>query len=442
MNKTGKKYGLVTAISMVVGSVIGSGIFFKAESISRITGGNALAGICGWVIGGIIMLCCLLMFARLSSKYNSLGIVDCAEKITGKSYAYYIGWFMATIYYPSMVSVLSYLTARYTLMTIGCREYDGGLCMLLSCVYLTVSFLINALLPFLSAKIQIVSTVIKLIPLILMAVLGSIEGVKSGILNENLKMGPMTLPSVFCAVTASAFAYEGWIAAMSIAGELKDGKKNLSRALVIGGITVTTVYVLYYIGISGAIDSMLLLNHRAEGIRMAYNNVMGENMGALLTLFVAVSCFGALNGLMLGLGRAMYEVSVRENGPMPRLFSRIDPVSSTPLASCVVGFFFAMIWLFFYFGVIISPQPLFINFAFDSSEIPIITMYAMYIPLFFLSVREKNGKPGIKDCVLAFFAIYSCLFMIFSAVYSHGKDVIDYLFAFAVIMLIGAFFKK
>ena len=71
MNKTGKKYGLVTAISMVVGSVIGSGIFFKAESISRITGGNALAGICGWVIGGIIMLCCLLMFARLSSKYNS-----------------------------------------------------------------------------------------------------------------------------------------------------------------------------------------------------------------------------------------------------------------------------------------------------------------------------------------------------------------------------------
>ena len=62
-NKLERKYGLFTAICMVVGIVIGSGVFFKAQAILQKTGGNLPLGIIAWVIGGIIMLCNILAFS-------------------------------------------------------------------------------------------------------------------------------------------------------------------------------------------------------------------------------------------------------------------------------------------------------------------------------------------------------------------------------------------
>ena len=59
-----KKYGLFTAISMVVGIVIGSGVFFKAEKILNVTGGNLPLGILAWIIGGVIKMICSLCLKK------------------------------------------------------------------------------------------------------------------------------------------------------------------------------------------------------------------------------------------------------------------------------------------------------------------------------------------------------------------------------------------
>ena len=58
-----KRYGIVTATCMVVGIVIGSGVFFKAQTVLQITGGDMLTGILAWIIGGLIMLSCILAFS-------------------------------------------------------------------------------------------------------------------------------------------------------------------------------------------------------------------------------------------------------------------------------------------------------------------------------------------------------------------------------------------
>ena len=94
-----KKYGLVTAICMVVGIVIGSGVFFKAQTILQKTEGNMSLGIMAWLIGGIVMLCCICAFAIMATKYEKVnGIVDYAEATVGGKYGYIVGWFMALIY--------------------------------------------------------------------------------------------------------------------------------------------------------------------------------------------------------------------------------------------------------------------------------------------------------------------------------------------------------
>ena len=115
-SKLERKYGLFTAICMVTGIVIGSGVFFKAQTILEKTGGNMPLGILAWLIGGAIMLVCLLTFSFMGQKYERVnGIVDYAEATVGPRYGYYMGWFAATIYFPGMTSALAWVSARYTM---------------------------------------------------------------------------------------------------------------------------------------------------------------------------------------------------------------------------------------------------------------------------------------------------------------------------------------
>lgn len=269
-NKLEKKYGLFTAICMVVGIVVGSGVFFKAQVILQKTGGDMPLGVLAWLIGGAIMIVCILAFSAMAQKYEKVnGIVDYAEAIVGKRYGYYIGWFLSTTYYPTLTSALAWLSARYTLVFVTSVDPDfplivpaeaggciiGPECLALMLFYMVCAYAVNALSPKLAGKFQVATTVIKFIPLALMAVVGIIFGLANGMLTNNFTTPAVgyevTGSPLFAAVCATAFAYEGWIIATSINAELKDSKRNLPKALLIGGLIIVATYILYYIGVAG-----------------------------------------------------------------------------------------------------------------------------------------------------------------------------------------------
>ena len=103
-----KRYGLPMAIAMVVGIVIGSGVFFKAETVLKATGGDVLTGILAWAIVGVVMMICAYTFSIMASRYEKVnGVVDYAEVMVGPRYGYYMGWFMTFIYQPAITSVLA-----------------------------------------------------------------------------------------------------------------------------------------------------------------------------------------------------------------------------------------------------------------------------------------------------------------------------------------------
>ena len=113
-NELSKKYGLFTAISMVIGIVIGSGVFFKAEKVLTATGGDMKTAIVAWLLGGLIMIICAYTFSTMAAKYEKVnGLVDYAETIVGPKYAYFMGWFSIMIYTPCITSVLAWVSARY-----------------------------------------------------------------------------------------------------------------------------------------------------------------------------------------------------------------------------------------------------------------------------------------------------------------------------------------
>ena len=125
--------------------------------------------------------------------------MDYAEATVGPRYGYAMGWFSATIYFPGMTSVLAWVSARYTLefltsanpnfpMTIPAAQGGciiGPECMALTLFYLCAIYALNVLSPKLAGKFQVSTTVIKLIPLGLMAVVGIVYGLANGTLGNN-----------------------------------------------------------------------------------------------------------------------------------------------------------------------------------------------------------------------------------------------------------------
>ncbi len=458
MEKLTKKYGLPTAICMVVGTVIGSGVFFKAQNVLEATGGNMSLGIAAWVITGLLMIICSAQFAVMATKYEKVsGVVDYAEATCGKGYGYYIAWFMVNIYYPGMTSVLAWVSARYLGVLFG-WSMVGPEVLALAGFFLIASYTMNALSPKLAGKFQVSATVIKLIPITLMAIVGTVVGLLNGTLTGNFTtvvseaVGGSASSGLFAAVVATVFAYEGWIVATSINAELKDPKKNLPIALIIGALIVVSAYVLYFIGVAGGATNAVLIE---EGATTAFTNIFGGVGGTLLNICIVVSCLGTLNGLMVGATRGMYAIAARGEGPMPKTFGQIDKATNMTTNSSVWGLFVCAVWLVYFYGANLT-EGWFGVFNFDSSELPIVTIYAMYIPIFIAWMKKEKDMGTFKRFVLPIISIVACLFMVFAAVYAHGITpylaakaegafsfpVLFYLIIFAVVIILGAIFRK
>lgn len=460
MEKLTRKFGLFTAICMVVGTVIGSGVFFKAQNVLNATGGNMPLGIAAWVITGVLMIICSLQFAMMATKYERVsGVVDYAEATCGKNYAYYLAWFLVNIYYPGMTSVLAWVSARYFGVIFG-WDIAGPRVMVLSGFFLVMSYTVNALSPKLAGKFQVSATVIKLIPITLMAIVGSIVGLVNGTLTQNFTsvvteaVGGSAGSGLFAAVVATVFAYEGWIVATSINAELKNPKKNLPLALIIGSLIVVVAYVLYYVGVAGGATNAVLME---EGATTAFKNIFGGVGGTFLNICIVISCLGTLNGLMVGATRGMYAIAERGEGPKPEMFSQIDKSTNMTTNSSVWGLFVCAAWLLYFYGAnLASDGGWFGLFNFDSSELPIVTIYAFYIPMFIMWMKKEKDLGFGKRFVLPALAIAACGFMVFAAVYAHGVTpylaakeagtfsfpVLFYLILFIVVMLIGLCFSS
>lgn len=431
---------------MVVGIVIGSGVFFKAEKILVATGGDLPLGIIAWAIGGLIMVICAYVFAIMATRYEKVnGIVDYAEVTMGEKYGYFMGWFLTFIYYPSLTSVLAWVSARYTCVLLG-WDIVGSEAMAISCFYLVTIYAMNALSPKLAGKFQVSTTIIKLIPLFLMAIVGTIFGLKNGTLISNFTGGVIAEVAssnpLFTAVVATSFAYEGWIIATSINAELKNAKRNLPLALTFGTIFIMLTYILYYTGLAGAVENSVIMEGGETGAKIAFSTVFTNVGGTILFVFVVISCLGTLNGLMMGCTRGLYSLAARDLGPDAQTFKSIDPRTNMPVNSSIVGALLSAVWLLYFFGANLVAEPWFGPFSFDSSELPIVTIYAMYIPIFLKMIAKEKSLNFFQRFFMPILAICACVFMVIAACYAHGQAVIFYLIVFAVIMALGIIFKS
>ena len=445
-NQLKKKYGLITAICMVVGIVIGSGVFFKATPVFTNNGGDMVMSLLTVLVVGVLMTVCAYTFSVLAGKHSKInGLVDYAEGECGSGLAYSVGWFTSVIYYPVISSTLAWVSANYTCALLGLSDPDARFAI--TAGYLVGSFILNLVSPKLSGMFQVSTTVIKLIPLAIMAIVGTVVGISNGQTLANLTAETAAMAetggSFFGAIVAFAFAYEGWIIATCINAELHNAKKNLPRALVIGTFLVIAVYIAYFIGIASVLSTEDIMAAGDNLPKIAFTKLLGGNeiFGTIIYVFIIISCLGTMNGVMIATCRGLYSLAARGQGPAPKKLSKLNEKSNMPVRSALIGFAISVVWMFQWeFGLIRGKLPAIISF--ENDELPIITLYALYIPIFVSMMIKSKGMHPVKRFVFPALSVVACLFMIFCAFYAYKVQAIYYLIIFTVIMLIGLLFYR
>ena len=240
---------------------------------------------------------------------------------------------------------------------------------------------------------------------------------------------------LFAALAATSFAYEGWVIATTINAEIKNAKRNLPLALVFGVGAIMLIYLFYYVGIAGAVPNSVMMENGEQGARIAFSTIFGPVAGTGLFVFVVLSCLGTCNGLMMACTRGFYSIAARGRGPKAELLAQVDRYTNMPNNAASAGLVMCAFWCcYFYFGALLNELG---PFRFDSSELPVITLYAMYIPIYLLFMKKARDERPFRRFVLPALALIGAAFMILAAIFSYKMDCVCYLLVYAVAMALG-----
>lgn len=454
MTEIKKQYGIWTGIAMVVGIVIGSGVFLKAGGVLKLAGGNLKLSILAWFIGGLIMITssfCFAVFATKVTKYN--GVIDYVEVASNEKIGYSLAWMITSFYYPIVASIVALFAGSYFFkmigLNIGLTDWQN---FLFAFGIITLVVIMNYLSPIIASRFQISATVVKLIPILLIAIGGLfaslIVGNDYGIINAFKNNAEGYELNFGEAVKKTAFAYEGWVCATAINAELKDSKKNLPKALVGGTIAILVFYIVYYVSLSAILGNEANIIQDEKAPIAAFQKMFGTIGGSIFTFFIMISCLGTVNGVTMGCCRGMYTMSCRGQGIAPEKFSKIGKNKNISFLSCIYGYgcillmllvwYLAMhnVWIFGHLG--------------SMDEIICAIIYAIYITMYIFIMKNFKELNVVKRFILPGLAIIGSLFFTICGtglyqLITTGKtnsliDFLVFLVLFIILMLPSLFF--
>ncbi|MBR2698581.1 MAG: amino acid permease, partial [Clostridia bacterium] len=272
-----KNLGFMTATSLVVGCVIGAGVFFKPYAIYQATGGAPGMGILAWIIGGLISLFAALTFAEVAILIPKTGgmvayLTDAYDERLG----FLAGWMQVIIFYPSFLAGYGVKVGSELAAWIGPQfALPVGIAVIAALVAL------NCMGSRTAGGMQVVSTACKLIPLVLLMVFGFLRGAHTGSVLTPMVGPDKNLGGVLgSTLLAVLFAFEGWTNVGTIAGEMKHPGRDLPRAIVCGVSIIMAVYLVINIAYLRVIPADELMNLESPATAVA-TRLFGEGGSVL-----------------------------------------------------------------------------------------------------------------------------------------------------------------
>ncbi len=343
MNQNGqfkKEMGLFSAINLIAGIMIGSGIFYIGGFVLERTNYSLGLSIGVWLIAGILTLLCGLCFAELGTLFKKAGgSYVYLREAYGDKVAFLSGFtsFFISGAGSNAALAIALMSVSSQLLPLDSANQKIGAALIIILLSMMNIFGVR-----LGALIQNISMMGKLIPILLITVCGVWMGQEPiSLLNTTVNE---TSPSVFnlfsmvgFAIIASLWAYEGWDNLNRVTEELKDVSKNLPRA-IIGAITlVTIIYTLFHVAVFRsvpleAMQSSIEGGNYYIGIEAA-SHLFGRAGSILVSLGAMISIFGSLNGCILAFPRSYYAMA--NDGVFFKQFGRLHPKYGTPMYATI-----------------------------------------------------------------------------------------------------------
>ncbi len=348
MSHLKKEIGLFSGISILAGIMIGSGIFVFASLVFVEVGYAPGLSILAWLIGGVITLFSGLTYAELGTMFPETGgYYVYLRKAYGKGVAFLSGVMNFFLSSSGSIALLALVFVEIFSYMVPMSTVLIKVIAALIIVGLTA---INILGVKMGAWVQKIFFIAKLIPLIGIIILGFFFGTET----LNLSFTPSTqvsflqlLPMIGFAVVTTLWAYEGWTNLNTIAGEMKNVKKDLPRALMMAIGLVTVVYIFFIIALYRLIPfaTLLSIDGSANLPVMAMMDRFGQTGMLVIFVSVMVSIFGALNGSVMVFPRVYYAMSI--DGTFFKSFQKVHKTYGTPVVAMVASGAMAIVLLLF-----------------------------------------------------------------------------------------------
>ncbi|SFA42689.1 serine/threonine exchange transporter, LAT family [Anoxybacillus pushchinoensis] len=341
MTKTELKQsiGFITATAIVVGTVIGSGIFMKPAVVIEATGNSTFA-LLAWIIGGIITLASGLTIAEVSSKIPETGgLYVYIEKVYGKFWGFLCGWVQTIIYGPAVIGALGLYFGALFVGVFGLPKENELWIGIIAVLFLSI---VNTLGSQVGGIVQSVLTAAKLLPIFLIIVFGVFKG---NVPIFGMDSGSSQTISMGAAVLATLWAYDGWMNVGFVAGEMKNPAKTLPKAIITGILIVMFAYVAVNIALLHVLraDEIVALGPNAAS--EAATMLFGAFGGKLIAIGILISIFGCLNGKVLTFPRMPFAMATDGLFPFSRYFAHLHPKWRTPVFATLMQVTIAIVMM-------------------------------------------------------------------------------------------------
>ncbi|MBA2654619.1 MAG: amino acid permease [Gammaproteobacteria bacterium] len=402
-----KTLGFWTLTALVAGNMIGSGVFMLPASLAAF----GSIGIFAWLITAAGTMVLAIVFARLSRLLPRTGgpYAYCRE-----AYGDFIGFQVAYNYWIALwvgnaaivVTLVSYLGVFWPQL-----DTNPWLSFITSLGFIWAITFINILGVKEAGRTQIITTVLKLIPLLIIATVGLLFIQKPNLMHFNVS-GKSDFVALSGAATLTMWAFIGFESATVPAEHVIDPRRNIPRATIVGTSVAALVYILSTIAIMGIVP-MQQLAHSTSPFADAANLMFGPWAHWVIAAAAVVACFGTLNGWILMQGQI--PLAAAKDGLFPRQFEKTNKAGS-PVVGLIVSSVLISILLAMRYGATLVDQFTMISLlATLASLIPYIYTSVAEI-MFYIKEREKfNHKRLTGSAILGMVAFIYTYWLIYGA---------------------------
>lgn len=329
--------GVWSAAALVVGITIGSGIFRSPAGVAeKVPDPMLVLGL--WAAGGVVALCGALSLGELAAAMPETGgIYAYLREGWGRLSGFLFGWSQLILIRASALGGIAITFGDYCLRTFGVDPVThSAAARSLAAAALAFAAAVNIVGVRLGAAVVGISTAGKFCALAVIAVSAFVLGGSHGASLANLTTTtapPPTVGNIGLALVGILWAYDGFADLSFAAGEVKQPHRNLPRAIIAG----TAAILIIYVAVNAAYLYVLPIDTVARSPLVAADTMgalFGPTSAALVSMFVMVSTFGALNGITLVAPRIFFAMA--KDGLFFASLARVHPRFQTPYVAIVL----------------------------------------------------------------------------------------------------------